>query len=267
MMKFRLVLAAILCLLGGSIATAAEPGRTGTVSGRFLGEGKEPMAKGSVVLFKRGSGPPPAPDKYWLVPDHVETMDDDGRFTVTVEEGTYFLAAIKRHDHLEIGPPRAGELFLIAADDKGKPLTFDVKGNGAVNAGTIGGARPISKETGMVRPGSTAIEGRLVDGEGRPVEGAVVFAFTSPEMQGKPLYVSERSDSEGKYLLRVAEGGTYYLRVRSAYGGGMPAEGALFATLGGDVPAATSVTSGEVRKDVTIPVGRFERPIQGKGKR
>ncbi|WP_241426233.1 carboxypeptidase-like regulatory domain-containing protein [Geobacter benzoatilyticus] len=266
MMKIRL-LTAILCMFAASVAVAAGPVPTGTVSGKFLGEGKVPLSKGSVVLFRRGSGPPPAPDRYWLVPDHVETMDDDGRFTVTVEEGTYFLAAIKRNDHLEIGPPRAGELFLIAADDKGKLLTFDVKGNGAVNVGTIGGARPISKETGMMRPGATAIEGRLVDGEGKPVEGAVVFAFTSQEMQGKPLYVSERSDSYGKYLLRVAEGGKYYLRVRSAYGGGAPDEGSIFATLGGDVPAAVSVTSGEVLKDVAIPVGRFERPIKGKGKR
>lgn len=266
-MKFRLVLTAVLCLLAASLAVAAGPVPTGTVSGKFLGEGKAPLANGSVVLFRRGSGPPPAPDRYWLVPDYVEALDDDGRFTVTVEEGTYFLAAIKRKDRQEIGPPNSGELFLIAADDKGKPLTFDVKGNGAVNAGTIGGASPISKETGMVRPGSTAIEGRLVDGEGKPVEGAVVFAFTSPEMQGKPLYVSERSDSDGKYLLRVAEGGKYYLRVRSAYGGGVPDEGSIFATLGGDVPAAASVASGEVRKEVIIPVGRFERPIKGKGKR
>lgn len=266
-MKFKLMPAVILCLLGGSLAVADGSGRTGMVSGRFLGEGKVPLANGSVVLFRRGAGPPPAPDRYWLVPDYVEALDDDGRFSVAVEEGTYFLAASKRKDRQEIGPPHVGELFLIVTDDKGKPLTYDVKGNDAVNAGTIVGVRPVSKETGMVRPGSTAIEGRLVDGEGKPVEGAVVFAFTSPEMQGKPLYVSERSDSEGKYLLRVAEGGSYYLRVRSAYGGGVPGEGSLFATLGGDVPAATRVASGEVRKDVVIPVGRFERPIQGKGKR
>lgn len=265
MMTFRLLLAVILGLLVGGISAAAEPVQTGTVSGRFLGDGKSPLASGSVVLFRRGSGPPPAPDRYWLVPDYVEPLDDDGRFTVAVEPGTYYLAAIKRNNRKEIGPPKEGELFLVAADEKGQLVTFSVTGNGAANVGTIGGVRPIDKT--RIRPGCTAIEGTLVDGEGKPVEGAIVFAFASSSMVGKPLFVSERSDGEGKYLLRVAAGGTYYLKVRDVYGGGEPAEGAIFATLGGDVPSAINVTYGEVRKGVTISVSRFGRPSQAKGKK
>ncbi|MBT1076650.1 carboxypeptidase-like regulatory domain-containing protein [Geobacter grbiciae] len=267
-MIFRLLWGAVLCLLVASGAVASGPVQTGTLSGRVLGEGGNPLANGSVVLFRRGAGPPPAPDRYWLVPDYVEDLDDDGRFSVAVEAGAYYLAAIKRNNRKEIGPPKDGELFLVAADAKGMPATFTVKGGETAGAGTIAGVRPFGKETAAARPaGFTAIEGTIVDGDGKPVEGVIVFAFTSPTMVGKPLFVSERSGKEGNYLLRVAAGGVYYLKVRDVYGGGEPAEGTVYATFGGDIPSAVNVDYGDVKKGVTIPVSRFERPTRKKGNR
>lgn len=39
---------------------------------------------------------------------------------------------------------------------------------------------------------------------------------------GRPVFVSTRTDINGKYQLRVHDGGSFYLKVRSIFGGGAP---------------------------------------------
>jgi hypothetical protein len=114
----------------------------------------------------------------------------------------------------------------------------------------------------LAKEGLTAIEGTVLDVDGKPVEGILVFAFTTQTIVGRPLFVSDRTGKDGKYRLRVAEGGTYYLRLRENYGGGPLKDSELKGVYGDKEPAsAIVIKSGEILKDIDIKAMRF----QGRG--
>lgn len=83
----------------------------------------------------------------------------------------------------------------------------------------------------------------------------MVFAFSTPTMVGRPLFVSERSDRDGKYLLRTHRGGNYYLRARANHGGGPPAADEVMGIYKDGKPVV--IKTGQLRKGVNISVGRI----------
>lgn len=222
-----------------------------------------PLSGGDVYFFNEATGPAPAPEKYWRVADRIATLDDRGGFSVELSPGRYYVGAIQRKgDKRIIGPPSEGDLFyagktryeVLSAVEKslepikeGKQFTLDllVKGEGV-----------------------SAIEGVVLDVAGKPVENAMVFGHVKSAMNDRPLFVSKRTDSKGAYQLRVAGNGTYYLRVRDIYGGGMPSAGAVMGVFGGDKPKAVIVKEGEIVKGINLTEVEFVKPSgkqQGNG--
>jgi hypothetical protein len=253
-MKFLFVIfsAFLICA-----AASAQEVKKGTITGQIMIKENGPMAGGMVFVFNDASGPPPSSDKYWRVPDTVVKIDAEGRFSTDLPAGKYYLGAKKAITGKDIGPPQDGDLFYAFSVEKGMPKTYEVEEGKRTDVGVITGATPFRKESVKFNDGITAIEGVIIDGENRPVQGALVFAFLTPSMVGRPLFASERTGQDGKYILRVYGGGSYYLRVRSIYGGGLPTAGEMVGAYGIKEPVAVTVKSGEKVKDITIQVRRF----------
>ena len=247
----RTLTAALLMafLLVAGVA-AADEFRTGTLSGQFRIDAKTPMAEGMVYVYNLATGPAPSHDRYWRVPDFVETLDKEGRFTMDLPPGEYCIGAIKRRGVTQIGPPLEGDFFTLAFDEKKLPKKFSVTKGEKRDIGVITGVQ--SLQALSLAGGISGVEGTVLDLEGKPVEGAMVFAFMTPNVVGKPLFVSDRSSKEGKFLLRVHAGGTYYLKVRDSYGGGPPRGGAVLDGNKEEPLQKVTVKSGEITRGAVL---------------
>jgi hypothetical protein len=249
MKKIILILQLLLFCLAGS--AYAEEARTGLISGRVMVKEAIPMSDGLIFIFNEASGAPPSFDKYWRVPDEVVKTDADGKFRAVLSKGRYYLGAIKRKTDEEIGPLQEGDLFLPFYAD-GAPIVYAVSSGSSTDLGEIRGAQPFSKSILKTGGGVTAIEGIVTDSSAKPIENALVFAFLTSTMLGKPLFISEKTGKDGKYMLRVYEGGNYYLKIRNSYGGGAMKAGEIMGNYGQEQPAAVKVTTGSIVKNINI---------------
>ncbi len=246
----------ILC----SSASAIDTGKnlsTGTITGQLKVKGKGPMTGGMVFFFKEDSGPPPSATKYWRVPTHSFNIDKDGKFEAILPEGKYYMGASQKFSGERLGPPKDGDYFFISSDDKGNPRLHEVSQFKSLEMGVVEEAAPFNSET-LVIVGGTSIEGRIVDAKGKGVKGMLVFAFPTPTMFGRPMFVSERTNKDGKYLLRVASGGTYYLRTRANYGGGPPTADQIMGVYAKG--QALTIKTGELKKGIDITVSTMGVP-------
>ncbi len=248
----------MVCLIGGTVS--AEELNTGTLIGKAMIKDGQPMANGVVYFFNDASGPPPSDDRYWRVPDEIITIDAEGNFTAKLVEGKYYVGAIKRLKSAsgqEVGPPQQGDLFLPNRSEDGNPKSFIVSSGKTTDIGTVTGAYPFQKRSSKIKDGITAIEGKVTDARGKPVAKALVFAFPTPAMVGRPLFVSDRTGKDGKYVLRVNQGGNYYLKVRDVYGGGALKAGDILGSYGQKEPLAVTVKTGSAVKGIDITGIRF----------
>lgn len=228
---------------------------TGTISGQVMLKDGNPMRGGLAVFFNDGTGPPPDSKKYWRVPDHIVKIDENGRFSADLPEGTYYVGAIKRMSGETIGPPREGDYFVVTRDDRQRAKGFVVKAGKSIDTGIISGAEPFHLSS-TVQKDVSAVEGTITYIDGTPVSGAVVSAFRTMTETGKPVFSSLRTGSDGKYSIRV-QSGSYYLRARSVYGGGPPLKGEVIGAYGEKEPVSVTVKEGEIIKGVDIKVIKF----------
>lgn len=227
---FFLFTATVIPAFGDSSADLAKAGsanaRTATISGQLMVNGKTPMLNGIVFLFDKTTGPPPSYDKYWRVPDLISKADNEGRFLFEVKEGIYYLTAAQKDPNDEMGPPQVEEFHYFHGDANWNALPILITPERHVNLGVLIPFvwSPISVQRDS---GITAVEGIVSGMEGKPVEGSLVFAYLSKNITGRPTFVSDKSDKNGKFLLRVNDGGSFFLKVRSVYGGGVPENGEM----------------------------------------
>ena len=251
LLKIRIV---TLLLLATVTAAGAEELRSATVTGRVAAKSGAPMAEAYVYIFNDALGPPPSPNKYWRLPDEITQADQNGQFTAHLPYGTYYLGAIKRINGKDVGPPVAGDIFLNSTNEQGtiRKYLFNKE---RIDIGLIDQGQPYSPEPVAKLEGITGIEGKVVNADGKPAEGVSVFAYTSPKMIGRPLFTSDRTGPDGRFLLRVAKGGNYYLRARDGYGGGPPkqAGGGIDRPAHIESPAAT-VAQGQIIKGIRLVV-------------
>lgn len=257
-MKIRCFLLALLAVLwAGSIAFAANA-KTGTITGTLQLAQGGPLANGVVLFFNAAGGPPPSHGKYWRVPDGMVNTDAAGKFTAVLPAGTYYLTAVKRAAGRTMGPPQQGDFYLPSLDKEGKPRECTVREGEVATIGTVAGAVPFQPQTNRPAAGGTAIEGVVSDETGKPAAGVLVFAFASPAMVGTPLFASDKTGPDGRYVLRVDHDGTYFLKIRESYGGGIPKPGELIGSYGEkDKPVPVTVKSGSSVTGIDIKGHRY----------
>lgn len=262
MKQLALLACFILAIMSAATIARADAPRPGGLSGRFMIAPDKPMSEGLAYFYNLSTGPAPSHDRYWRVPDNVRELDKEGRFTIELPAGEYCVGAVKRSGSPQIGPPMEGDIFLLSLDDTGKPRKIAVKSGDKLDIGVIATPRPAVKSSPP--QGITAIEGVVQDEAGKPVEGALVLAFLSPTIIGKPLFVSERSGKDGGFLLRVHEGGTFYLKLRTTYGGGPPRAGAMLDGNKEEPLHPVIVKNGETARGVVLKGKLF--PGRGRDK-
>jgi hypothetical protein len=233
------------------------------ISGRFIFADAAPSSGSLLYLYNLSSGPIPSQDRYWRVPNLAMEIGADGRFSTPVPPGEYSVAAILRADQVRIGPPEAGDVFMISEDETGKPKQYVVKAGRDLDVGEI--RQPTRRPAQAVLPHvTTAITGRITDYDEKPLEGVMVFAFATPVTIGKPLFVSGPSDKDGTFRLQLFEGGTFYLKTRSELGGGPPQTGNLIDGNKLEEMVPVSVKSGETIRGIVLKTKRF--PGRGRNK-
>ena len=259
MKKLGAVILVVLTVLSASVSFAMDGPKNATMTGTFLIKAGQPMSGARLYVYNLGKGPAPSYDKYWRVPDHARILKDDGSFSIELPEGIYCLGAVQRlHGTSRIGPPENGDFLMFSSDDKGQPKKYQLKSGELLDAGAMSGARQI--KTPFLVSGTTAIEGSIQDAEGEAVEGVegvMAFAFLTPTIIGKPLYVSERSGKTGKFVLRLPEGGTYYIKIRDDFGGGPPQSGKVLDGNREEPMTQVSVKTGETASVGIIKVKKF----------
>lgn len=229
----------------------AEMSKIGSISGQVMITEGVPMSEGLVFFFNEDSGAPPSFDRYWRVPDEVVNTDINGKFRAVLADGKYYIGAIKRKTNEDIGPLQEGDLFLPFYAD-GAPTKYVINNGSAINLGIVYGVKPFSTSILKTGAGITAIEGYVTNSRGKPLENTLVFAYSTPTMFGKPLFISEKTGKDGKYLLRVYEGGNYYLKIRNSYGGGAMKAGEIMGSFGEERPKAVEVKTGTIVKGINI---------------
>lgn len=204
------VSAFVFCLLAMlSVATAQEKGY-GYVSGKITTIDGESMAGGTVRFFDMSVGLSPYTHEYWRGPDYFRLIADDGSFLVQLPEGTYYMTALKKRIGKTLfAPPEEGDLVYPSWD--GAQKACSVMTGETTDLGVISEAVPFKKE--WIAQGKTGITGAVLDAEGKPVEEALVIASASPKMESPLFTADRRTGKDGKYILRVPEGGQIYVRV------------------------------------------------------
>jgi len=157
--------------------------------------------------------------------------------------------ARKRQDGTAAGP-------IVAGDNRSEFLKVTVKG-GTVEMTVIapvkiGDQRRLAGDAAVSK---TGLAGRVLDSDGKPVEGARVHVYDHVQMSERPKFVSEKTGPDGRYQLALPVGGTYYLAARDKFGG-PPKLGDLYGRYdqGTIEPSAVVVREGEVLREIDITV-------------
>lgn len=226
---------------GGSLAAEAAPAR-GSVRGcvELAGHG---AYRGVASLWPAAAGKSPDPRRAIRPPLVSAPLGPDGCFTLQAAPGEYFVGTVVRATEGGWqGPPRPGDMVFLSPDADGKSLRATVSTGETVDIGRHArGWRYAGFDASGASP---TITGTLTGTDGKPVPGLLVFAFTDSSMSSDPLAVSDPSDSQGRYLLRLPEPATVYLRAREHYGRKSPADGGPMGIYSeGGTPLAVSVDS------------------------
>jgi len=257
----RLILVCLICfpLLCVSHSYAGE----GTISGRLLLDNGKPLDGGQVFFFDASSTlDRPQLGKFWRVPDFVEQTTATGTFTATLPVGRYYIAAVKRMSDVNVGPPIDGDYFLPSHDRKGKYRSLTANDGAVSDIGTIKGIQRYSSRRDAYKGKISAVEGKLMHEDGSAVEGMFVFAYTDSSMQGRPQFVSTKSDKDGHYRLLVDRGRIVYLRSRVAYAGGSPRPGAPIGVYGGmDNQQPVAARTDAIVRGIDIVVRPFAQRV------
>ncbi|MDW7774176.1 MAG: hypothetical protein SCH71_14925 [Desulfobulbaceae bacterium] len=282
--KFRF-LPALVLLFFTTAVTAADikqgplvPENKNSISGRILIDGKEPMPGGIAAFFNARSHYPPKFGSVRRIPDHVTSVDQQGKFTAELPAGRYYLGVISRNDEKKTGPPRSDEKGFAAVDEEMNRRVFEITGS-AENFGDIKVATPKSawKFTDYF-----TIRGTLISKNGQPFEdGAWILIKQNPASR-RPHLISEKiAGNNGEFELQLPAGQPYYLIARDELGMGRPQPGRHVGAYTGPDPVldqnmpepkpiSLSGSTGETVSGIRIlmievpDTGVQKQPVQGR---
>ena len=257
MKKWFILLFLVLLVRPLICQAAGVPGfmkeRMATLSGQVMTEDGQPVPGGIVSFFDATKGIPPSIADMHRVPDMIGRMGKDGRFTVKLLPGSYYMGALIVTDPGRgPGPPRGGETSYLAMDSSGGLRTFTLGTKEKMDAGVIIGAPhgtfPLVKNL-------VTIEGRLLKDDGTPFVGGVVLVKSDMNNQ-RPDFISPLTGEDGRFSLRLPSDTTYYLVGRERLIG-RPAPGSYVGTYGSN---AAIIDGG------ALPIGNARPARPGSGR-
>lgn len=221
----------------------SAPNADGTSLKRLQGQVLVPLEGTYLYVYKQGM------DLYGPAFAVSRATGPDGSFDLSLPPGEYVVVARKRQAGDASGP-------VVSGDNRSEFMTLnvdrDVTDLTVVAPVKIGDSRRLSEESAVT---TTGVSGTIYDSDGNPLEGARVHVYDHVQMSERPKYVSEKTAPDGRYLIHLPEGGTYYLAARDKFGG-PPKLGDLYGRYdqGTIEPSAVVVRNGEVLKNIDITV-------------
>jgi hypothetical protein len=174
----------------------------------------------------------------------------DGKFSIELPAGTYFLTASRRKGGAALGPLQVGDLYAYF---DGNPLKL-LAGQKATITVQLTEKLRQAEVPAAPSPGSTGVRGRLLDPGGKPVPGVFAFATTDPNLIGAmPPHRSRPVGADGAYFIELPRGGTYYIGARTGFGG-VPLPGQWQGMLGDANIRSITVETGRIVDGVDITV-------------
>jgi len=246
----------LLLLAGGS--HAADP-PMGKVVGKLACTTGE--CTGVVALWSAENGKVPAPDRYLLVPTAVSALYEDGSFELRAPVGEYFIGGqLRKTPGPLFGAPRIGDqIFMIQKKDE-TGYRVNVTLNQVLD---IGLQRDSWAFAGMNQKSDMGISGRVLDQQGKPVAGLLVFAFADSGTNTTPLAISSRSEEDGRFYLPMAAAGEVFLRARQNYQGGQPQAEDYVGVPAADNAAGVIVKKGQMVSGVEVLVRKLPSILSG----
>lgn len=241
MLLYRLLVTA-LCLLVLSACghrppqpRLATPGATG-VAGAVTDTSGQPAAGGYVYAYRNPRSGLRGPA------DFEAAVGADGRYFLELAEGRYYLVARLRRSGADVGAPRPGDAWAMYARN---PVE--------VRAGETSHADFVLKEVtqprlfkeGSLGSGDTGFSGRIVDGTGQPVSGAVVLAYRNTDFRRMPDFTSAAVGTDGRFTLYIPAPGHFCLVARTRTRG-QPTAGEPFGVLADGEAGCRNVEGGEI---------------------
>lgn len=194
----------------GALVAEANTG----VKGRIV-HNRQPVANAFVYVYSEKSAG-------MIGPSYGEAVRSaaDGTFTIPLPAGNFYLAARKRADGARSGDVEAGDLNGLWSGNPlilnpGKTIDLGDLSVSIVNAES----RKERLQQGKFALTDTSLRGRMLDQDGKAVRGVYAFAYLDSRMVGKPVYISAATCDDGRFELRLGDGGTYYIGARSTFGG------------------------------------------------
>lgn len=245
--RYAGILAAVLSVMAIGIpagCAAQESGGKGSPGG--VAGTVSPPGEGIFVYVYPGGADPYGPHGVLLrLP-----VGPDGSFSIEMPPGEYILVARRRASLDSVGP-------LVAGDRRSRPVPVRIREGVMLPLGLVLETKKDAAVRTFTPPKewTTALKGTVKAADGKPVEGARVHVFTTIQMSERPVHMSERTGPDGKYVVALPEGGTYFLAARDR-SGGPPRAGDLYGRYGeGPVsPAAVKVESGGKKEGLDIVV-------------
>ena len=205
-------LAAVLSMLFVSVAFLPGCVTSGASSARLdagvQGIVTEPLEGAYIFVYEKGAdphGPPFVMSK--------DATGADGSFAIELPDGNYTVVA-RRHKNGLPGSP------LSEGDQKSAPIDITVKGGRIVNHDLVMEQKKDDQKYFDASAASeTAISGKVLDSDGAPMKGFRVHVYTYAQMSERPKYVSSATGPDGKYVVYLPKGGTYYIAARDHFGG------------------------------------------------
>ncbi|NVN98007.1 MAG: hypothetical protein HXX17_01695 [Geobacteraceae bacterium] len=222
-----------------------------------------PISGGIIYAFNTDSGSPPDIDGSRHLPDALALTDSEGKFSLRLPAGTYYLTSWKKAAGPAPGPPEEGDLHALSRDEKGSPVKYTVKSGVITDHVVLRQATVFKSPAVRITDGVTAITGTLTTFEGTPLADAFVQVYINEDVKGKPCYVSYKTGKDGKFIVKIDHEGAYYLAVRANYGVGRPVNGEILGIYGGEMASPVNVKDKSVTSGIDIKVGQFIDNKQG----
>ena len=172
----------------------------------------------------------------------------DGKFKISLGDGTWYIMARKRMSGDKTGPLYEGDYFGYLDTN---PVV--------VKDGTIKHVElPVAKKIEKTSPGGhgyTHIAGVVRDEQGEPAPGIYVCLFRHKTMSGRPAIVSKPTSPDGVFAMDLPIEGTYYLGARSTIGGPL-GPGQSWGKYGGSPDHSITIEAGGAIKGLVIEVAK-----------
>jgi hypothetical protein len=204
----------LLLLLLLSLSSCTGPQKSSwegaRITGQLVDKENNPIQGGYVYAYSAGRSNTLGPADAMSEPS-----GKDGSYLLIVPEGIYVLAARKRLSGSISGPLRNGDLAGHVSEPV-KAASGGLNGLSITLAEFRQGAEGDPKRIWTT---DTRVEGRVVDPDGQPVQGAHVFAYKGVSRSDPPDFLAPVTDEEGVFRISLPGSGVYTIGARTGLRG------------------------------------------------